>query len=68
MGEREKKMLQLADHVDGLIRFCAVHAPKERYYDGANAFWAICHLLAGNDEKANELIAKIGIEGRLQQE
>jgi hypothetical protein len=67
---REQKMLQLADHVDVLVRYCSVHMDRSRvheYYDGANAFWALCHMLAGSDEKANEMIAKIGVEGRHSQ-
>lgn len=61
------ELLRLADHVDVLVRFCAVYMPKDRhnqYYDGANAFWAMLYRIAGNDEMANKLIELIGKEGR----
>lgn len=57
---REKKMLILADHVDELILFCSVYMPDvPKYYRGSKAFWAIVHMLGGNDEKAHKLIAEI---------
>ena len=60
-----RELLKLLDHVDSLVCFCSVNMPDVgRYYDGGNALWAVVHRLAGDDETADKLIAKIGREGR----
>ncbi|MBD8902815.1 hypothetical protein [Methylobacterium bullatum] len=60
-----RELLKLLDHVDSLVCFCSVNMNDVgRYYDGGNALWAVVHRLAGDNEAADRLIAKIGHEGR----
>jgi hypothetical protein len=45
---REEALLAL-DDVDVLIRYCAVHMPRERarqYNLGGEAFWKVVHWIA----------------------
>lgn len=55
-----RELLRLLDHVDSLARFCSVSMPDvPRYYAGANALWAVVWRLVGDDQKADELAAKV---------
>lgn len=63
--DERNALLRLADHVDVLVRFCSVHMPSDRvdqYYAGANAFWSMVHRIAGDDAKADWLLAKVPAE------
>jgi hypothetical protein len=54
------ELLGLLDHVDSLVRFCAVHMPDvARYTRGGKAIWAVAQRLAGNNEIADGLINEI---------
>lgn len=58
------EILGLLDHVDSLVRFCAVHmADLARYNRGSKAMWAVARRIAGDNEIADRLINEIdGIE------
>lgn len=53
------EILCLFDHVDDMVRFCSCNMTRERYGRDGNAAWAVVQRLVGNDEAANQLIAKL---------
>lgn len=58
--ELHRELLRLADVVHAkLVLYGACHAPRERYYDGANAFWAMVHLIAGKDDEARKAVSQL---------
>ncbi|MDE1010382.1 MAG: hypothetical protein OSB38_32440 [Paraburkholderia fungorum] len=47
--EESRAALALMDKVDVLIRWAAVSHPDPAVYkEGAEAFWKVCHMLAGS--------------------
>lgn len=55
-----REHLRLLDHVESLVRFCSVAMPDVPRFDaGSNALWAVVWRLAGDDQKADELAAKV---------
>ena len=57
-----KELLCLLDYVNSLVCFCSGSMPDvERYYRGGLAMWAVCHRLAGNDQTARNLIARLAV-------
>jgi hypothetical protein len=55
-----RELLRLLDHVESLVRYCCVAMPDvARYEAGGNALWAVVWRLAGDNQKADELAAKV---------
>lgn len=60
--DERNELLRWADHVDVLVRFCAVHMPANRvdqYSAGSAAYWAMVWKISGDDVKAAELAKRV---------
>ncbi len=54
------ELLELLDHVNDAICFCAVSMPDtDRYHRAGNAMWAVVHRIAGDDAAADRCIQNL---------